>query len=157
MFTKKAFSFVLIFWFALFLSTGMSLAFAYINLGFIPFPGILTDILLGLVIAYIAGIFVPITKYANSFATLFNAKEGSMPFTLLTTFIYAVYFSIVMGFAFTVIGEGLPNYFMQAFIHGIPLGFVIGYLMALIVTPLCIWLTNKMTNKPMSVDKEISQ
>lgn len=154
MFTKKAFSYVLMFWFALFLSTGMSLAFAIINLGFVPLPGILVDIFLGLIIAYLAALIVPITKYATGFAKIFGTKEGSLLFTLLSTFIYAVYFSIVMGFAFTVIALGLPKHFVDAFIHGIPLGFGVGYIMALVVTPLCIWLTNKMTNKPMNVNEE---
>lgn len=153
MFTKKAFGLVLNFWFAFFLAIVMSLVMAYANAGFIAFPGILVNMLEGLVIGFVAGTILPINKWAGKLALKCGTLEGSIPFRLVTTFVNTLYFCTVLSFSFTALEIGFPPYFFRAFIGGLPLALASGYLAALLVTPLSVWLADKMTNKP-SLERE---
>ncbi len=148
MFTKKAFGLVLNFWFSLFLSVVMSLVMVYSNAGFIPFPGILITMLEGVVIGFIAGVILPINKWAVQFALKCGTREGSLPFRLLSTLVNTLYFCTILSIAFTAFEIGFPPYFFMAVFNGMPLAMASGYITALIVTPLAVWITDKMTNKP---------
>lgn len=149
MFTMKKFPYVLQFWFALFMASIMTIVMGFINTGGIQFPGVLMDILVGVVLAYIAGIVIPVKKLADGFARLFKAKDDTLAFLLLSTVIYALYYSIVFSVFFTARAIGFPPYFLSAVISGIPSGFVVGYVVSIIVTPLALKLTYKMCSKPM--------
>lgn len=148
MFTKKAFGLVLNFWFALFLAIVMSLVMTYSNAGFIPFPGILVTMLEGLVIGFVAGAILPINKWAEKLALKCGTREGSISFKLISTLVNTLYFCTILSFAFTALEIGFPPYFFMAFIGGMPLALASGYVTALIVTPLAVWLADKMTGKP---------
>lgn len=151
MFTKKAFGLVLNFWFALFLAIVMSLVMVYANAGFIPFPGILVNMLEGLVIGFVAGAILPINKWAVKLALKCGTLEGSIPFRLVTTLVNTLYFCTILSFAFTALEIGFPPYFFGAFM----LALASGYLTALLVTPLSVWLADKMTDKPFLEREEI--
>ena len=151
MFTKKAFKYVLNFWFSLFLSIAMSLTMTYVNTGFVPFPGVIIPILEGTAIAYIAGVILPINKWGDAFAALCKATKGMFLFTLISTFVVTLYFTIIMTTMFTAMAIGFPSYFLLAVLGSFPISFGVAYLVALIITPLAFKLTNMMTNKPMEV------
>ena len=151
MFTKKAFKYILNFWFSLFLSTAMSLTMTYINRGMVPFPGVIIPILEGTAIAYIAGIILPINKWGDAFAALCKATKGTFLFTLVSTFVVTLYFTIVMTTMFTAMAIGFPPYFLFAVMGSFPISFGVAYVVALIITPLAFKLTDMMSNKPMKV------
>lgn len=151
MFTKKAFKYVLNFWFSLFLSMAMSLTMTYVNTGFIPFPGVIIPILEGTVIAYIAGIILPINKWGDAFAELCKAKKGALLFTLISTFVVTLYFTIIMTTVFTAMAIGFPPFFLSAVLGSFSISFGVAYLVALLITPLAFKLSDMMTSKPMDI------
>lgn len=147
MFSKKAFPYVISFWTAFLLVIIMSTVMSLINTGTIHFPDHLYNIALGTVVAYIAGLVVPIAKWANAFAGMFKAKPGTIPFSLLSNVVYTVFFGILMTVLFTALAIGFPPYFLQACLGGLPLGFLVGYIAGCIVSPIALRLTIIMCSK----------
>ena len=147
MFSMKHFPYVLQFWISLLMATAMTVIFSFIKAGGIFFPGVLMDCAVATAIAYVAGLVVPLKKLADGFAHLCKAKDGTLAHNLLSTLIYAIYYSIVFSVYFVAKAIGFPSYFLKAVISDIPLGFAIGYVAALIVTPIAVRITKKMCKK----------
>lgn len=147
MFTMRAFKYVMLFWFAIFMSTIMSLIMSYMNTGAIHFPEILLSILIGAAVAYVSGIVVPITKLADGFAALFKTKKGTFFNSALSNFIYALYYTTLFAVLFTAMAIGFPPYFLSAAFSGFLPSFLIGYVVALAITPVALKLTFMICSK----------
>ena len=141
MFTMRAFKYVVPFWFSLIMGTVMTLALTYINAGFIPFPMVLRDILIAVCVAYGLGFIIPVNAWADRFAALFKAKNGSMHYVLATSAVFALFYTVVFSFLFTAIAIGFPPYFLAAAISGMPVGLIVGYIVGVAANPLALKLS----------------
>lgn len=147
MFSKKSFKYVMSFWTSFLLVIIMSVVMTLVNAGAIHFPGILRDIAIGTVVAYGAGLLIPVGKWADAFAGLFKVQHGSLAFSLLSNVVYTLFFGILMTVLFTAMAIGFPPYFLQACLGGLPLGLAVGYIAGCIVNPVSLKLTRMMCTK----------
>lgn len=147
MFTMKAFKYVLPFWITLLVVIVMTVTMSLINGGAIPFPGILGQIAYGTAIGYILGLVIPVGKWADAFAGLLKARQGSLGYTLAINLVYATFFTVVMSAAFTAYFIGFPPFFLSAVAASMPVGFAVGYVVGVLATPLAVKLSMAMCGK----------
>ena len=147
MFSKRAFPYIMSFWSAFGIVLTMCIIMSLVNIGTIAFPGIIRDIALGTAVAYSISVLLPVSKWADGFATLCKAKPGTLAFSLLGNVIFDLFIGIPMTFLFTALAIGFPPYYLFACLEGLPLGLGVGYVASAIVTPVALKLTMKMCTK----------
>jgi len=147
MFTMKAFRYVVQFWFSFLMVIVIVPVFSFLAAGTVPFPGVLRDMLFGFVIANVVGLLIPVQPFADKFAKLFHAKNGTFVYILLSTFIYVSIYVVFFGFLYTALAIGFPPYYLQVVIKGIPFGFVVSYVISVAINPvalkLALWTCSK--------------
>lgn len=147
MFSKKAFPFVMPFWISLFVVIIMCCVMSLVNAGGIHFPGIVRDILIGTVVAYIGSTALPVNKWSAQFAELCHAKPGTIAHTLLSNVVPTIVMGILMTLLFTYLAIGFAPYYLAACLSSLPLGLGIGYIAGLLATPVAMKLTALMCSK----------
>lgn len=147
MFSKKAFPKVMPFWISLFVVIVMCCVMSLVNAGGIHFPGILRDILIGTVVAYLGSILLPVNKWSEQFAGLFHAKHGTVAHMLLSNVIPTIVVGILMTLLFTYLAIGFAPYYLAACLRSLPLGLGIGYIAGLLATPVAFKLTAMMCSQ----------
>jgi len=138
MFTMKAFRYVVQFWFSFLMVIVVVPVFCYLAAGTVPFPGVLRDMLFGFVIANVVGLFVPVQPLADRFAKLFNAKNGTFAYILLSTFIYCSIYVVFFSFLYTALAIGFPSYYLQVVVKSIPFGFAVSYIISVAINPIAM-------------------
>ena len=147
MFSMKAFKYVSQFWFSFLMVLIIVPVFSLIYAGTVPFPGILRDMLFGLIIANAAGLVIPVYLLADKFAKWFRAKNGSFAYILLTTFVYSFIYVIFFSFLYTALAIGFPPYYLSVVIKGFPLGFTVSYIISVAINPVAMKLSYWMCSK----------
>ncbi|MCL1803652.1 MAG: DUF2798 domain-containing protein [Eubacteriaceae bacterium] len=151
MLTMKSFKYVMPFYFSVFLSAIMSIVMSLIHSGTVAFPSILLEIGIGIIVSYAAGFLVPISKAAKKFADMFiSESSSSFVRTLLESLVYALFYTVIFSFLFTAIAIGFPPFYLRAVLSGIPLSFVIGYAVSLLIQPIALKLAYLTCSKPLA-------
>jgi len=141
MFTMKAFRYVVQFWFSFLMVIVIIPVFSFIYTRSIPFPGILRDMLFGFVVANVVGLLIPVQPFADKFAKLFHAKNGTFVYILLTTLIYCTFNVIFFSLLYTALAIGFPPYYLQVVVKGIPFGFAVSYVISVAINPVAMKLS----------------
>lgn len=136
MVSQKYFPIVTTFIFSVVMSTVMSTAMPFVNTGRIPFPEVLTSILLATIVSFVAGLIVPVGKMGADYANQKNIRQGSLAFILVSSVLPTIYFTIIMTFVFTLQRTGFTNEVWGAFVGDILIALVIAYITTVISTPL---------------------
>lgn len=148
MFAKKAFPWIMNFWFSVFMTSIMTIVFTIYNTGSITPIQFLDGFWKGFLVSYLVGSVVPLGKLGAMLAQKIKAKPGSLAFNLISGIPSSVLLDVIMCFAFTYFAIGM-NYGLEALIFGalgsIPLGFVVAYPCSILLTPVALKLTNLMT------------
>lgn len=135
------------FWISFIVVVIMCCVMSMVNAGGIHFPGILRDITIGTIVAYVASILLPVNQWSAAFLKLFSVTHGTIAYALLSNVIPTIIMGILMTLLFTYLAIGFSPFFLSACLSSLPLGLGIGYLAGMIATPVALKLTSAMCTK----------
>ena len=145
-----AFRIVMGFLMSVFLAFTMSL-FAPIIAGAPVEPmSLLMGTLTGTVIGTIVMAVLPVIPLSMKFAVSCGAKEGSLGWFLLKDVLLCTIMYIILSFFLNVMVSGIDAMFVNRWLISAPLLWIICYVVAIQVEPLCMFLSCKITRSELS-------
>jgi len=135
------------FWISLIVVIIMCCVMSFVNAGGIHFPGILRDILIGTLVAYIGSIVLPVNQWSAKLTGLFQIGQGSLRYALVSNVIPTIVMGMLMTVLFTYLAIGFTPYFLAACMNSLPLGLAVGYMAGLVATPIALKLTELICTK----------
>lgn len=147
MVSKKYFGLVMGTWLMLAMAIVMAVVVQIITTGKVVFMASVIMAAEAFAINFITGLIIPAPKFGDKVAVMCSAKEGTFKFMAISTFIVAGIYVTIVSLVMTIISVGLSPMLVPAWLSVYPFVFIIGYVIAVLFTPIALKLTMLIVTK----------